>query len=89
MTNRLSKPMHSRYGLVIAIVGLAMVLMALPALASAAIYAYVNQSGEVQIVTANDPYSAMATAPNIDEHSGVMLLTNPADPIVGDRVQVI
>jgi len=60
----------------------------LPALAAAATYAYVNQSGEVSIVTANDPTTAIATAPNIDEHSGVMLLTNPSDGIVGDKVPV-
>lgn len=59
---------------------------AAPTFAYAALYAYVNQQGEVTTVTANDPYTAIATAPNIDEHSGVMLLTNPNDSIIGDKV---
>lgn len=59
-----------------------------PALTYAATYAYVNQAGEVSTITANDPWAAIQMAPNIDEHSGVILLVNPADPIVGDRVIV-
>lgn len=63
--------------------------MAVPTLAYAATYAYVNQSGEVSTVTANDPTTAMRIAPSIDEHSGVMLLDTQADyQVVGDTVPV-
>ncbi|MDD5068594.1 MAG: hypothetical protein PHS53_04315 [Candidatus Pacebacteria bacterium] len=62
--------------------------VAFPVFASAATYAYVNQAGEVSTVTAADPWTAIQMAPNIDEHSGVMLLVNPADGLVGDRVTV-
>jgi hypothetical protein len=64
----------------------ALAVMAAPAGAFAATYAYVNASGDVSTVTANDPTSAIMTAPNIAVHSGVMLLTNPADTVVGDKV---
>lgn len=61
--------------------------MAFPALASAATYAYVNKSGDVSTVTANDWQTALATAANIDIHSGVMLLVTQLDnSIVGDSV---
>lgn len=61
--------------------------MALPGIASAATYAYVNTLGEVSTVTANTWQTAMATAPNIHTHSGVMLLDTQADfDIVGDSI---
>ena len=61
--------------------------LALPTLAHAATYAYVNKSGEVSTVTANDWQTAIATAPNIHIHSGVMLLVTQTDQsIVGDQV---
>jgi hypothetical protein len=60
--------------------------MALPAFAHAATFAYVNQSMEVRTVVANDWMSAIATAPNIDEHSGVLLLINPNSSIVGSSI---
>lgn len=64
-----------------------MFVMALPSLASAATYAYVNKSGEVSTVTANDWQSALVNASNIDIHSGVMLLVSQLDnSIVGDSV---
>ncbi|MDP1707267.1 MAG: hypothetical protein Q8L30_01825 [bacterium] len=63
-----------------------MFVMALPSLASAATYAYVNKSGEVSTVTANDWQTALATATNIHINSGVMLLTSQLDNIVGDSV---
>lgn len=69
------------------IVASSMFVMALPSLASASTYAYVNKSGEVSAVTANDWQTALATAANIDIHSGVMLLTSQSDnSIVGDSV---
>lgn len=62
-------------------------LIALPGAAFAAEYAYVNQAGEVMSVEAINADTAMKTAPNIDEHSGVMLLDSSADmEVVGDSV---
>lgn len=62
-------------------------LMAIPAISFAASYAYVNQQGEVMMVTANDPMTAINTAPNRAVNSGVMLLDSPADSaVVGDNV---
>lgn len=62
--------------------------MTLPALAHAATYAYVNQTGDVSTVTANDWMTAIATAFQIDVHSGVMLLTNQNGGIVGTTINV-
>ncbi|MDD4989382.1 MAG: hypothetical protein PHV42_03065 [Candidatus Pacebacteria bacterium] len=59
-------------------VALTLAVMAFPAVSFAATYAYVNQDGDVSIVTADSGLQAIAIAPNIDEHSGVILLTNPA-----------
>ena len=60
---------------------------AVPALSFAQTYAYVNQQGEVRTVDAVSAQAALTSAPSIDEHSGVMLLTNPSDGIVGDTVK--
>jgi hypothetical protein len=49
-------------------------MLVTPAFASAATYAYVDAMGDVKSVTANDWMSAIATAPNIHIHSGVMIL---------------
>ena len=61
--------------------------MAIPSFAHAATYAYVNQSGEVNTVTADNPTLAMANAFKIDIHSGVMLLISQLDfGLVGDNI---
>lgn len=61
--------------------------MAIPSFAHAATYAYVNQSGEVSTVTADNPTLAMANAFKIDIHSGVMLLISQLDfGLVGDNI---
>lgn len=60
--------------------------VAIPAAAFAQTFAYVDQAGDVRTVESNDAQSALMTAPSIDEHSGVMLLSNPNDGIVGDDV---
>ena len=66
----------------------AVALFSLPVFAYAATYAYVNTTGEVRTVTADSADAALATAPGLHIHSGVMLLTNPSDGIVGDNVPV-
>jgi len=60
--------------------------VAAPAVSFAQTFAYVNQSGEVMTTEAATPNEAIATAPNIGVHSGVMLLESTSDPIVGDSV---
>lgn len=69
-----------------AVIGTGAALFALPVFAYATSYAYVNQAGEVMMTEAATPQSALMTAPSIDEHSGVMLLSSPSDTIVGDSV---
>jgi hypothetical protein len=63
--------------------------LALPGAAFAATYAYVNTTGDVATVIADDPMTAINIAPAIAVHSGVMLLTSPSDDIVGDDVSGI
>jgi hypothetical protein len=56
--------------------------------ASAATYAYVDATGEVRSVVANDWMQAIATAPNIHIHSGVFTLKTAADyKVIGSDVQ--
>ena len=65
----------------------ALAFIVAPAMASAAVYAYVDATGEVKSVTATDWMTAINTAPNIHIHSGVMLLTTATDYLmVGDQV---
>lgn len=54
--------------------------------AHAATYAYVNQAMEVRTVVADNWMTAIATAPNIDAHSGVLLLTSQFANIVGTSI---
>ncbi len=63
-------------------------VIALPVLAHAAPYAYVNQLGEVNAIDAATANIALTIAPNIDEHSGVILLSSLSDSIVGNDVPV-
>ena len=66
---------------------LALVALVAPAAASAAMFAYVNQDGEVRTVEATDPNTAIRTAPGIHSRSGVMLLDSTEDQaVVGDDV---
>jgi hypothetical protein len=46
----------------------------------------VNTSQEVSIVTADTWMAALTNALNIDEHSGVLLLTTQNSGIVGKKI---
>ncbi|KND49663.1 MAG: hypothetical protein AB203_01090 [Parcubacteria bacterium C7867-008] len=61
-------------------------VVAVPGVSLAQTYAYVNQSGEVMTTDAPNANQAIMTAPNIGLHSGVMLLQDSSDPVVGDTV---
>ena len=62
-------------------------LVAFPAASFAQMFAYVNADGEVRTVEANDPNTAISTAPAIHMNSGVLLLDSSEDEaVVGDDV---
>ncbi|MEK7136291.1 MAG: hypothetical protein AAB821_01740 [Patescibacteria group bacterium] len=85
MTNNISRLLIEA-SLIVAVV----IVPSVTSFAYAATYAYVNQSGEVNIVNANDGLTAISIAPNIATHSGVILLNSQADnEIVGDNVSGI
>lgn len=58
---------------------LAAFVFAVPAFSGAATFAYVNNQNEVSSVVADSAFQALAIAPNIDVHSGVLLLDSPED----------
>lgn len=64
---------------------IASAMMGVPMLSFAATYAYVNTAGNVSTVIADTPAQALATAPNKDAHSGVVLLVNPAAGLGGNN----
>ncbi len=81
--------MLNNVGAPVLAVGLVMTLalMSLPLFANAGTYAYVDTVGEVKQVSADTWQLAIARAPGIHIHSGVMLLDSPSDfDIVGDDV---
>lgn len=85
ISNRLSAaPM--RLMLVAGLFASSIFAMALPSFAHAATYAFVNTSGEVNAVVADNPTSALITAFNISLHSGVLLLGNQTDSILNGGV---
>jgi len=67
---------NSFIGLSLGLAIIGVLTLGLPHLSQAATYAYVNTSGTVLNVTANTSAGAIATAPNIGMHSGVMLIDN-------------
>ena len=78
---------QSTQGLITVAITAAIMFAGFTAMANAATYAYVDASGDVKSVTAADWKTAIATAPNIHMHSGVLLLTTAADyGVVGDTV---
>lgn len=72
---------------VLALTVLSVSIMSIPLGAHAASYAYVDATGEVKSISADDWRTAINTAPNIHIHSGVLLLDSAADyGVVGDDV---
>lgn len=65
----------------------AFMFLGVPAISHAAVYAYVDNGGYVKAVVANDWMTAIAVAPNIYIHSGVLLLNSASDSIVGNNVR--
>jgi len=66
---------------------LALAAAALPAASFAQMYAYVNMSGEVMSIDSATPETAIATAPGIATHSGVIRLDDTSDTeLLGDDV---
>lgn len=61
--------------------------VAIPATSFAQTFAYVNTAGEVMTVEAGSAQTAIITAPGIHPHSGVLLLSDPKDSIVGDTIR--
>jgi hypothetical protein len=67
---------------------LALALLSIPVLAQAATYAYVDATGEVRSVVADDWMTAIATAPNIHINSGVYTLSTADDyDIIGEDIR--
>ena len=88
--NKDSLKSSSRYLTTTAFIVAVIVTISLPVLSYAASYAYVHSSGEVRMVTADNYMEAIATAPNIAERSGVLLLDSSNDnSVVGDQVSGI
>jgi hypothetical protein len=89
-TSNYAGPMLLRAAAVVMFGLFAALLVASPSNAAAATYGYVDALGEVKSVTANDWMTAIAIAPNIDIHSGVMLLVTAADyMVIGDTVESV
>jgi hypothetical protein len=61
-------------------------VIAVPGAASAATYAFVNTAGEVMTMEATNSDVALATAPNLHVHSGVMLVGADDADVIGDEV---
>lgn len=66
---------------------IALAAIAIPSASFAAMFAYVNTSGEVRTVEATDWSAAIQTAPSIHSRSGVMMIDSSSDQdLVGDDV---
>lgn len=73
--------------LVAALVAIGMVT--LPALAAAAAYKYVDCTGNVRMVEADNEAAALVLAPDIAMHSGVILADEAEEIPVGTDVAVV
>lgn len=63
----------------------ALSLLILPAVSLANTYQYVNTTGNLQNVQAADATTALATAPNLAVHSGVMQITAGTPVVNGEN----
>ena len=64
--------------------------LVLPMTSNAADYAFVNNAGYVELVTADNASMAMMNAQQISLHSGVCLLSKPSDySMVGKFVRTV
>ena len=87
MTNQINAAKALKGIVSLGLIVAAAVLVVSPSVSFAATYAYVNASGNVNTVVADNPNTAIATAPNISTHSGVMLLNSQSNQdMVGDSV---
>lgn len=71
-------------------IGLTLALAAaliFPVFAYASTYAYINTSGNMTYTQANSSADALATAPNLAVHSGVMLVTVGGTTVEGNIAQ--
>ncbi len=66
------------------ILALGIAAAAVPGLASAATYAYVNTAGEVMTMEAATAEVALTTAPNLHLRSGVMLVGDDDADVIGN-----
>jgi hypothetical protein len=57
----------------------ALAVAAVPAVSFGATFAYVNQENEIRTMTADTALIALATAPNIHIHSGVIQLDDVSE----------
>jgi hypothetical protein len=62
-----------------------LLIISAPLAAFAETYAFVDTNGDVKMVVANNPTTAIATAVNRTTHSGVILLSNPNDYDIVDN----
>ncbi len=70
---------NSKKHFALGVATIALLLTITPLVSSAATYAFINKSGDLATVVANDPYTAIATAVNRAVTSGVILLMSAAD----------
>ena len=68
---------------------IAVILVAgFPAFSYASTYAYVNQSGQMNTIVADNSASAILNTPGISAHSGVMLVNGSTGAVIGPSTSV-
>ena len=60
-----------------------------PAFAFASTYAYVNQFGQMSTIVADTSAGAIASAPDISAHSGVMLVSGSTGAVLGANTSTV
>lgn len=74
MTNTIRSSVSVHVLIGAGLVAMVLAIMSFPSFASAATYAFVDQSSNVRSIVADTWQTAIASAPNIHINSGVMLL---------------